>query len=440
MMKLALSFIFAVVVVAQNPEEQPCLVLTDNEEFSFPALKSALKANCPKITVKSIADKSITLNQFGVDLFSNLVIVIENGSSFKFPFVEDPSLLPESPAYRQGQGELVAAKYAELRRGGNEGISLFDVLKFVDAGKHNLIVSVQGGSGASGDLNLFLKEFGMTLKGADSVAVDYFSESAAVTSTALESEPWTQVICGPNPVEITGSPITLSSSNPNVFPILRASETAFHPSSATQGFGIVLGAVNQALNGARVTLVTSTQVLKNNKEFANSLVSWTFGQRGILRARDLYHHRSGEKTAPRMYKEKDEIEVGLKIEELKNGNWVPFSASDVQMEFVMLDPHIRKFLKFTGNEHKLVFTAPDVYGIFKFKVDYNRRGYNPIFIEQVAPVRNPWHNDYPRFLPCAYPYYASCFVTLGLVIIFAAAFVNHKETGKTTSKEARHRS
>ncbi len=32
----------------------------------------------------------------------------------------------------------------------------------------------------------------------------------------------------------------------------------------------------------------------------------------------------------------------IEIEELKNGKWVPFTANDVQMEFVRIDPFVRQ--------------------------------------------------------------------------------------------------
>ena len=179
----------------------------------------------------------------------------------------------------------------------------------------------------------------------------------------------------------------------------------------------------------------------DNGKFLSNVVSWTFGNRAVLRARDLYHHRVGETAAPRMYRELDDVVVGLKIEELKDGRWVPFPAMDVQIEYVMMDPHIRQFMTFTGSEHRLNFKVPDVYGIFKFKIEYNRLGFNPIKVEQVAPVRNFKHNDYPRFLLCAYPYYISCFASLALVLVFAVLFINHKDVGKKAAgeKEARHR-
>jgi hypothetical protein len=44
-----------------------------------------------------------------------------------------------------------------------------------------------------------------------------------------------------------------------------------------------------------------------NEKFASRLVTWTFQERGILRARDVQHHRVGEKTAPYSYTIKDDI-------------------------------------------------------------------------------------------------------------------------------------
>merc|ERR1711933_107927 len=48
-----------------------------------------------------------------------------------------------------------------------------------------------------------------------------------------------------------------------------------------------------------------------------------------------------------VYRIKDEISVSLKIEEWSAAKqkWLPFERSDVQVEFTMLDPHLRKTFK-----------------------------------------------------------------------------------------------
>eukprot|EP00401_Gymnodinium_catenatum_P061322 CAMPEP_0117593954 /NCGR_PEP_ID=MMETSP0784-20121206/72920_1 /TAXON_ID=39447 /ORGANISM="" /LENGTH=54 /DNA_ID=CAMNT_0005395935 /DNA_START=14 /DNA_END=175 /DNA_ORIENTATION=- len=52
------------------------------------------------------------------------------------------------------------------------------------------------------------------------------------------------------------------------------------------------------------------------------------------------------------------------VEEFSNGKWQPFSADDMQMEFVMLDPYVRKTMTCEPESGRFtaVFTAPDSYG------------------------------------------------------------------------------
>ena len=47
------------------------------------------------------------------------------------------------------------------------------------------------------------------------------------------------------------------------------------------------------------------------------------------------------------------MEYSIVIEEMRNGNWEAFQGSDVQLEFVRIDPFVRAFLK------------PDSAGVFK---------------------------------------------------------------------------
>jgi oligosaccharyltransferase complex subunit beta len=385
------------------------------------------------VVVKDVSDATVHLSEFGAPIYSDFVVALRQPNNFKFMIPDDSMHLQESVKARPMQEELQAAKLAEIKRPGVPGLSMTDIVNFFDSGR-NVVVLANGGSGASNDLQALLAQFGTKLL-AESVVKNFFGP--VKTSGGIKSEPWIELISGGKAVEYSGSAVGIDSTNANVFFAARAGETAFQTGLSGQGLSLGLAAANQGTNGARFLVVGSVDL---EQSFAKNILSWTFGKRGVLRARDLYHHRVGEQEPPRMYKEKDQIEVGLKIEELKDGKWMPFPAMDVQLEYVMLDPYVRETMKFTGTGHKLVFTAPDVYGIFKFKIDYKRRGFNPVKVEQVAPVRNMRHNDYERFLFSAYPYYASCFVTLGLVLGFTVLFLNHKESGtKDNGKEARHR-
>lgn len=58
-------------------------------------------------------------------------------------------------------------------------------------------------------------------------------------------------------------------------------------------------------------------------------------------------------------------------------------ADDVQVEFVMLDPHVRLPLKHQGNgTYSVQFKVPDVYGVFKYVVNYNHQGFSYVQLTQ----------------------------------------------------------
>ncbi|XP_077869095.1 dolichyl-diphosphooligosaccharide--protein glycosyltransferase 48 kDa subunit-like, partial [Saccoglossus kowalevskii] len=72
-------------------------------------------------------------------------------------------------------------------------------------------------------------------------------------------------------------------------------------------------------------------------------------------------------------------EYSIVIEKLVNGKWQPFDAKDVQLEFVRIDPFVRPTLKRNAGYYFTQFKLPDIYGVFQFKVDYNRIGYTHLY-------------------------------------------------------------
>lgn len=69
---------------------------------------------------------------------------------------------------------------------------------------------------------------------------------------------------------------------------------------------------------------------------------------------------------------------------------------------------------------------PDVYGVFKYVVKYTRPGYSRIERSITVPVRPFRHNEYERFIPAAYPYYASAFSMMAGFFVFSFYFLYHK--------------
>lgn len=62
----------------------------------------------------------------------------------------------------------------------------------------------------------------------------------------------------------------------------------------------------------------------------------------------------------------------------QKATWEPYSGlKDIQLEFTMLDPHIRTALlpvPGKAGEYSVQFRVPDRHGVFKFVVDYKRKG------------------------------------------------------------------
>ena len=71
----------------------------------------------------------------------------------------------------------------------------------------------------------------------------------------------------------------------------------------------------------------------------------------------------------------DEVVYSIGIEELRDGVWGPYAGTDVQMEFVRIDPFVRTTLKNHNGNFKAEFTIPDVYGVYQFKVSFAPKGF-----------------------------------------------------------------
>jgi oligosaccharyltransferase complex subunit beta len=113
---------------------------------------------------------------------------------------------------------------------------------------------------------------------------------------------------------------------------------------------------------------------------ATSLSKWVFKESGVIKVKDVTHHKAGEKGAPAAYTIMEDILYTISIEKLQGEKWVPYEANDVQLEFVRIDPFICTLLvKKPGGKYEGRFKIPDVYGVFQLKVDYSRIGFTHLF-------------------------------------------------------------
>lgn len=113
----------------------------------------------------------------------------------------------------------------------------------------------------------------------------------------------------------------------------------------------------------------------------------------------------------------------MEISEKHYDQWLPYSAVDVQLEFTMLDPHLRiPFVSTTVTANSTVFAsqfrAPDAHGVFTVKVDHRRVGWSWLEEKMVISITPPRHNQFDRFITGALPYYSGAFSVTSAVFVF----------------------
>ncbi|KAF7492395.1 Dolichyl-diphosphooligosaccharide--protein glycosyltransferase 48 kDa subunit [Sarcoptes scabiei] len=258
-----------------------------------------------------------------------------------------------------------------------------------------------------------------------------------------------------NPILFKGIGMITDPKNPLVLDVLKGSSTSYshNPSKPITEYPHVVGkntvliSALQARNNARVVFVgsldffsdsflqSSVKMSSNEKVFEksgneillNSLSKWVFKEEGVLKVTSVQHFKSktGENSS---YTIMDDVEFWIDIQTIRNDQWIPFDANDVQLEFVRIDPFVRTVLKREKDRYVARFRIPDVYGVYKFLVDYKRIGFTNLFSSTQVSVRPLQHTQYERFIVSAYPYYFSAFSMMFGVFIFSFVFLYFKET------------
>ncbi|KAG0225621.1 hypothetical protein BGX31_007586 [Mortierella sp. GBA43] len=277
----------------------------------------------------------------------------------------------------------------------------------------------------------------------------------------------------PGPILFRGIAHTVNPSNSLLTSVLWAPHEAYTWDSinlndnagqdpAASGKDISLVSVLQARNNARITFVGSAEMLSDkffdatvkkygdkeaksgNRAFIQELTKWTFQEKGVLDVIAVEHHKPGQEKPPAYYRIKDTMEYEISISEFHDDEWFAYAADDVQLELIMLDPYIRTTLDqikpdedaSVGN-FNTTLQLPDQYGVFKFTVNYKRPGYS--YIESVTTVGiHPFrHDQYPRFISQAKPYYTSAAsMGVGLLIFSFVYLWGGLETSPKTTKKA----
>ncbi|KDD72919.1 oligosaccharyltransferase [Helicosporidium sp. ATCC 50920] len=107
-----------------------------------------------------------------------------------------------------------------------------------------------------------------------------------------------------------------------------------------------------------------------------------------------------------------------------DGSLAPHVSDRLQVELRMLDPYVRTTLAHRGNgTYRAEVAAPDVYGVFKWELRSDRRGWSSVREAVVVPIRPFRHDEYDRFILQAYPYYASAIVMMASFLLASGLFL-----------------
>ena len=350
-----------------------------------------------------------------------------------------------------------------------EAVPVDAFVQWVDDG-HNLVLV--WGTNVSEPIRLLAYDLGAVIAEDGDLVVDHFhvdhAHEAALgsgehtfisTTNAIDAEVITGLTAPVPPILFHGLPHTFTlassaSSAPLYIPILRAEATAV---SATDAAPILVSAW-QTRSSTRVLFCGSSELLSNaflssslpsaqggapvrtgNAAFVESVLAWTFRERGVLRARELVHHQvDGMDVNPHSYRVSDYTAFSIVIEEFTEAHvWRPFLASDIPLSFTMIDPYIRHPLTPHPNgTYTTAFQVPDVYGVYKFVVEYRRPGYSALSVSQQVSVTPYRHDQYERFLWVAYPYYASALTLMGAFLLFGVVFLYGRDGEWQVKKSA----
>lgn len=417
----------AIAYASYMPSGGKTLVLLDslNTRDTHSVFFKSLVDRGHTLTFKLADDASLSLIKFGEFVFDHLIIF--------------------APSVEEFGGAL----------------SVTEIVKFIDEGGNVLVAA----SSSVGDaVRELASECGFEFDDEATAVIDHVHFDKTIddghhTAIVADSKHMLNapLIVGKAkaPVLFRGTGMIADRANPLTLQLLTADTTAYsaNPDKPINeyphavGKSVVLVGALQARNNARVVFTGSLEMFgdefrnaavtpfvgngvpsSGNGALVDALSEWVLKERGVLRFTNVEHHLKGEKNPRPSYIITQEVTYAITIEELQNGEWRPFQAKDVQMEFVRIDPFVRAYLKpDSKGKFTLTYKLPDVYGVFKFVVDYSRLGYTFLHSSTQISVRPLEHTQYERFIRSAYPYYVSAFSMFVGLWLFSCVFIHYKE-------------
>jgi oligosaccharyltransferase complex subunit beta len=400
--------------------------------------------------------KNETLRLTHSNFFQSLA---EDGQFLTFKSTSDPTVKLQSYGENNYDSLIIFGSTEEL------GASVPSVLSFLEEGNNLLLVTDEF---VSNDIREIAEECGVEFDESNTRVIDHLNfdinDYDGYHSLIVADQLLNAPIIAENlnvPVLYRGLAMSLREDNKLVFSVLSgdSSSYSYQPGESvdkqphTSGKRTVLVAALQARNNARVAISGSLELFSNeffeapvqrfsednsstryeksgNLHFVRQVAQWTFKERGLLRVTNAAHKKV-EGSRGSGYRIKDKLHFSVTVQEWDGKKWVPFKSDHLQLEFVRLDPYIRTYLKHNDNgEYYADFIVPDIYGVFTFRLKHNRLGYSFVDWQDTVAIRPFRHDEYERFIPTAYPYYASAFSMMFGVALFSIFFLYHDSRKK----------
>ncbi|XP_054160943.1 dolichyl-diphosphooligosaccharide--protein glycosyltransferase 48 kDa subunit-like [Oppia nitens] len=421
-----------------SPPPPDTLVLLDNLSIreTHSIFFRSLQQRGFQLTYRSADDPNLSLVKYGSHIYKNLIIFAPSVEEF----------------------------------GGNVNVEA--IAEFIDNGGNVLVAADSNVGDAIRDL---ATEVGVEIDEEGAQVIDHMNYDqsddgqhvlvVADSANLLDAPTIVGQKKSIGPILYKGIGMISDQNNPLVLDVLLASSTAYSYNPTKKiteyphaiGKNILMVSALQARNNARVVFTGSLDFFSDafftadvqksvgsnskreksgNEALAVALSKWVFKEEGVLRVGRIRHHKAGDTVPPEAYTVLEDVVFSIELERYVSGKWLPFDATDVQLEFVRIDPFVRQLLKKspTTNTYVAKFKIPDVYGVYQFKVDYQRIGFTYVFSTTQVSVRPLQHTQYERFIPSAYPYYISSFSMMFGVFIFSFVFLYYNESPKDKSE------
>lgn len=362
---------------------------------------------------------------------------------------------------------IIMAPSVDLQSFKKSKLNIPELLKYFDDG-HDIMIFADKSS--NNYIRELANEFGIDFDDYNSKVKDslYIHSKSDNINTELLQMKDQDIIITDNIVNIPaifpspkgnilyeGIGMDIDPANEYVFPLLKASSNTYSNNGKdfyANGERIKLVSAYQGRNNKRVIISGSLNLCSNkfyylsntdsentdytqspNGVFCQDLINWNFQRTGVLKYENIRHRRKSDGLTMSEYRIREEIEYLIDIYEYdyKTDSWKPYITDDIQVEYIMLNPYyINQLRLYNPNQptYYVQFKSPEKHGVFKFVIDYKRPGYSYIFTQTKAPLRPYHHNEYPRYLTCAFPYYLSVFVSMFSFIIFSILFVYGKNS------------